>query len=291
MMHSEAELSLFLKARRAALAPEQVEVAPTLNRRRVRGLRREEVAQLAGVSVDYYTRIEQGRGGAVSAEVLGALADALRLSDTERAYLSNLAGRHARRSAAAPGAEGACAPPAVPRPRVRPELRALLDAMERVPALVMGSALDLLAWNEPLGRLWPGLDLLGDDDLNLARLLFLDPRAADLHLDVGVLRREVVAKLRADSGRDPDEPRLCGVVRDLRDGSAAFRRLWEEREVREQPHGIHRFRHPRAGVLSLYFEKMPLPADPGQTLLTYTAEPGSPSGERLRLLVTAGRTV
>ncbi|MFC3997790.1 helix-turn-helix transcriptional regulator [Nocardiopsis sediminis] len=291
MMHSEAELSLFLKARRAALDPEQVAGLPrTLNRRRVRGLRREEVAQLAGVSVDYYTRIEQGRGGAVSAEVLGALSDALRLSDTERTYLRNLAGRNTRRSGAS-SADGVCAPPAMPRQRVRPELRTLLTAMERVPALIMGRALDLLAWNEPLARLWPGLELLGDDDLNLARLLFLDPQAAALHIDLDAMRREVVAKLRADSGADPDEPRLCGVVQDLRDGSPAFRGLWEEREVREQPHGIHRLRHPVAGELTLYFEKMPLPADPGQTLLTYAAEPGSPSEERLRLLVAAGQMV
>ncbi|WP_067974075.1 helix-turn-helix transcriptional regulator [Nocardiopsis trehalosi] len=283
MVHAEAELGLFLKARRAALTPAEVGLPDGVNRRRVSGLRREEVAMLAGVSVDYYTRIEQGRSGAVSTEVLTALADALRLSGDERAYLLNLAG-----SAAGPGrrngAEGVCDPPAVPRQTVRREVRLLLDAMPAVPAAVLGRGLDVLAWNPLAGRLWPFLADLPEPDRNFARLLFLDPRAAELHADVDDLRREVAARLRADTGRAPDEPRLCAVVQELQRRSPRFRELWEARLVREEAHGVHRFRHPEAGELALYFEKLPLPADPDQMLLVYTPEPGSVSEARLRSL-------
>ncbi|RNL84199.1 helix-turn-helix transcriptional regulator [Halostreptopolyspora alba] len=284
MVRVETEISLFLKARRAALSPEQVGLPSGGGRRRVRGLRREEVAQLAGVSVDYYTRIEQGRGGAVSAEVLDVLARALRMSEPERGYLHDLASQVVRGSGGASAAGRFCEPPEAPRPTVRPEVRYLVDAMAEVPALVIGHGLDLLVWNRLAERLWPDLAIVPEEDLNLARLLFRYPRAATLHADVETMRREMVAKLRADSGRTPDDPRLCRVVMELRRDSARFRELWEEREVREQPHGVHRMRHPLAGELELYFEKLPLRATPAQTLLTYTAEPGSASEERLRAL-------
>ncbi|MFW5416472.1 helix-turn-helix domain-containing protein [Nocardiopsis sp. CNT-189] len=284
MVQSAAELSLFLKARRDALAPEDVGLPGGINRRRVRGLRREEVAQLAGVSVDYYTRIEQGRGGAVSDEVLQALARALVLSADERRYLRNLAGNAVRRSTRAARPAEPCTPPEVPRQTVRPELRALLHAMAGVPAAVLGRGLDILAWNPMMGRLWPGLGDLTEAELNLPRLLFTDPGTAALHADADLLRAEVVARLRADTGRDPEEPRLCAVVTGLQRTSALFRELWEAREVKEAPHGAHRLRHPQVGELTLYFEKLPLPADPGRFLLVYAPEPGSVSEERLRLL-------
>ncbi|GAA1090116.1 helix-turn-helix domain-containing protein [Nocardiopsis composta] len=284
MVHSAAELSLFLKARRGSLTPEEVGLPDGINRRRVRGLRREEVAQLAGVSVDYYTRIEQGRSGAVSDEVLQALARALVLSADERRYLHNLAGNITRRSARAARATEPCTPPETPRQTVRPELRALLRSMAGTPAAVFGRGLDILAWNPVMGRLWPGLDDLPEAELNLPRLLFTDPAAAALHADADLLRGEVVARLRADTGRDPEEPRLCAVVTDLQRSSALFRELWETHRVEEAPHGAHRLRHPQAGELTLHFEKLPLPADPGQFLLVYAPEPGSPSEERLALL-------
>ncbi|MBB4934659.1 transcriptional regulator with XRE-family HTH domain [Lipingzhangella halophila] len=289
MVRSESEIGQFLKARRSVLTPSRVGLPYGVNRRRVRGLRREEVAQLAGVSVDYYTRIEQGRGTGASVDVLEALADALRMSPDERGYLHNLAGHLPRRAAgtSAALAEDRCSPPEAPRPRVRPELRHLIEAMDRVPALVLGPALDLLAWNGIAGRLWPALGDLPEAELNLARMVFLHPEAADIHLDADTMRREIASKLRAESGRNPDEPRLCGLVMRLRRESATFAELWEAREVLEIPHGTHRLRHPWLGELELHFEKMALPTDSGQTLLSYAAEPGSPSDEALRSLAAA----
>ncbi|MFI6579388.1 helix-turn-helix transcriptional regulator [Nocardiopsis sp. NPDC050513] len=284
MVRTDTEISQFLKTRRSALSPREVGLPEGVNRRRVRGLRREEVALLAGVSVDYYTRIEQGRGNGVSASVLDAVADALLLTGDERAYLHNLAGRTPHRTG---GADGACVPPAVPRQAVRPELRQLIGAMDRVPAVVLGRGLDVLAWNRLLARLWPGLDDLPDEELNLARSVFRDDWTSALHDDLASIRRDVVAKLRADTGRDPEEPRLCAVVMDLRRENAHFEELWQAREVRERPHGTHRLRHPWVGELTLDFEKTVLPADDGQVLMTYSAAPGSVSEERLALLASA----
>ncbi|MBV2366990.1 helix-turn-helix domain-containing protein [Streptomonospora nanhaiensis] len=280
MVHRDDELGRFLiRARRAALTPERVGLPAGVNRRRVAGLRREEVALLAGVSVDYYTRIEQGRGRAVSPEVLHALADALRLNRDERAYLDNLAAHLAR-----PRTDPGCAPPDAPRAAVRPELHALLNAMTGVPAYILGPGLDLLAWNRMGALLWPGIEDLPEAHLNIAHLVFLDPGSAALHADASALRRDVTARLRADTGRDPDDPRLCAVVQRLRRASPEFRELWETHLVEENPHGTHTLHHPEAGALTLHFEKLPLPADPGQVLLTYSAAPGSADERALRAL-------
>ncbi|MDA0564613.1 helix-turn-helix transcriptional regulator [Streptomonospora sp. S1-112] len=283
MVHRDDELGRFLKARRAALTPEQVGLPAGVNRRRVAGLRREEVALLAGVSVDYYTRIEQGRSRTVSPEVLHALAGALRLSGDERAYLDNLAAHHGRLRA-----DPGCAPPEAPRAAVRPEVHALLNAMGAVPAYVLGPGLDLLAWNRMGALLWPGIDDLPEADLNVAHLVFREPGGAAPHTDTAALRRDITARLRAETGRAPDDPRLCAVVQRLRRSSAEFRELWESHLVEEHPHGTHTLRHPEAGVLTLYFEKLPLPADPGQVLLTYAAAPGSADEEALRALAARG---
>ncbi|GAA1998683.1 helix-turn-helix transcriptional regulator [Nocardiopsis rhodophaea] len=295
MVHDHAEIGRFLKAHRSALSPDRVGLPEGHNRRRVRGLRREEVAQLAGVSVDYYTRIEQGRSGAVSHEVLDALSDALHLTRVERDYLQNLARRFARRSGgagrAAGPANGPCAPPDLPPERVRGPVRALIDAMDDVPALVLGGGLNLLAWNRMAGRLMPILDEIAEPHPNMARLLFLHPDVAALHLDLDEMRREVAAKLRADTGRRPDDQRLCRVVTGLKAESPLFRDMWEAQEVRERMNGECRLRHPVVGDLSLHFEKMLMPADPGQMLVTYVAEPGSPAESALRLLAGAEETV
>ncbi|MFE3460809.1 helix-turn-helix transcriptional regulator [Nocardiopsis aegyptia] len=280
MVNADAEISQFLKGRRAVLTPDLVGLPEGVNRRRVRGLRREEVALRAGVSVDYYTRIEQGRGGRVSASVLDAIAEALLLSEVERGYLHNLAAGGARRPGE-PAGDGWCVPPDAPRPRVRPELVALVDAMDRVPAMVLSRSLDLLVWNRMTGRLWPGVDDLPESELNLARMVFGDAPGAGLHADPESLRRALVAKLRVESGRDPDDPRLCAVVMDLRRGNARFAELWEEAEVSEHPFGVHRILHPEVGELDLHYSKAVLPGDSGQILMTYCADPGSPSEERL----------
>lgn len=224
MLYAEIEIGSFLKARRAALDPAELGLPDGVSRRRVRGLRREEVAQLAGISVDYYTRIEQGRAHAISDSVLDAIARALRLSGGEVTYLRNVA--VPRR----PGADD-CRPAASgPSQTVRPEIRQLLDAMDTtVPAMVIGRGLDILAWNTLGGRFAFDLEALAPDRRNTALLVFLDPVARALHPDWEAKAVEVVGNLRADSGRHPDDPRICAVVNELLDHSADFRRLWRPR--------------------------------------------------------------
>ncbi|MCN9241201.1 helix-turn-helix transcriptional regulator [Streptomyces sp. RY43-2] len=292
MVDARSELGPFLKGRRAALSPSELGLPEGTNRRRVRGLRREEVAQLAGVSVDYYTRIEQGRATAVSAEILDAVAGALRLDADERRYLHNVAARPTGGSA---GEGGVCTPPPVPRQRVRPQVRALLDGLGATPALVLGRGLDVLAWNRALGLLWPLLEEVPEDRLNLALMMFLEPAAGRLHADQEAVREQLVAGLRAASGRTPDEPRLCAVLLELRRLSPRFRELWEARAVAEKRTGRHRLRHPAVGELELGYEKLILPAtgggDEGQELMVYVAEPGSPSEAALRVVVGDGALV
>ncbi|WP_030809608.1 helix-turn-helix transcriptional regulator [Streptomyces sp. NRRL S-337] len=278
MLHAEIEISSFLKARRAALDPADLGLPSGIGRRRVRGLRREEVAQLAGISVDYYTRIEQGRAPAISDSVLDAIARALRLSGGEVTYLRNIAVPRRR-------SEADCAPRAVPGQTVRPEIRQLLDAMaSTVPAMVLGRGLDILAWNTLGGRIAFDLDALAPDRRNTALLVFLDPAARALHPDWEDKAVEVVGNLRADSGRHPDDPRICEVVGELLARSADFRRLWEAQSVHECLRGTKRLRHPDVGELEITFESFRLTTDPDQALVTYTAPRGSTTERRLREL-------
>ncbi|WP_052230062.1 helix-turn-helix transcriptional regulator [Streptomyces sp. CT34] len=280
MLHAEIEISSFLKARRAALDPAELGLPGGYNRRRVRGLRREEVAQLAGISVDYYTRIEQGRAHAISDSVLDAIARALRLSGGEVSYLRNVAAPRRR------GAAAVCAPsPGRPRQTVRPEIQQLLDAMDTVvPALVMGRGLDILAWNALGGRLAFDLERLTPDRRNTALLVFLDPAARELHPEWERKAEEVVGNLRAESGRHPDDPRICEVVGELLDRSPEFRRLWDAQGVYECLRGTKRIVHPEVGELTVTFESLRLSTDPDQVLVTYTAPRGSVTERRLREL-------
>ncbi|ARF56866.1 helix-turn-helix domain-containing protein [Streptomyces gilvosporeus] len=278
MLHAEIEIGSFLKARRAGLNPEDLGLPDGVNRRRVRGLRREEVAQLAGISVDYYTRIEQGRAHAISDSVLDAIARALRLSGGEVTYLRNIAAPRRR-------TPDACAPGAVPGQTVRPEIQQLLDAMEAtVPAMVMGRGLDVLAWNALGGRVAFDLEALDADRRNTALLVFLDPVARALFPDWKAKAVEVVGNLRADSGRHPDDPRICEVVNELLARSADFRRIWETQSVHECLRGTKRIRHPEVGQLEVTFESFRLSSDPDQALVTYTAPRGSETERRLREL-------
>ncbi|WP_274914034.1 helix-turn-helix transcriptional regulator [Streptomyces sp. WZ-12] len=276
MLPGEIEISAFLKARRAALDPTEVGLPDGFGRRRVRGLRREEVAQLAGISVDYYTRIEQGRAPAVSGSVLDAIARALRLSDGEVTYLRNVAVPR-RRTA------GACAP--VPAQTVRPEVRELLAAMDpAVAAVLLGRGLDILAWNGAGARLSFDLEALLPARRNTALLVFLDPAARERYPDWEKKAEEVVGNLRADSGRHPDDPRICEVVGELLDRSPEFRRMWAAQGVSECLRGTKRMRHPEVGELTVTFESFRLAADPDQVLVTYTAPAGSASEAGLRAL-------
>ncbi|MGW2700615.1 helix-turn-helix transcriptional regulator [Streptomyces sp. NPDC001340] len=275
----DGDLGDFLRSRRARIRPEEVGL-PSHGRRRVPGLRREEVAQLAGVSVDYYIRLEQGRGpggpsrtksGGVSDAVLDAIARVLRMDETEHAYLRTVArprGRRERRPAA---------------PRVRPGVQLLLDSMERTPAFVLGRRMDVLAWNA-LGDAVGGFSRMAPDERNMPRQVFLDPAARDLYPEWAAVAAQTVANLRIGAGRYADDAALCALVGELSPKSEDFRRLWADHEVKECAYGVKRVRHPVAGLLTLPYETLTVPADPEQTIVVYTPEPGSETAERLALL-------
>jgi transcriptional regulator with XRE-family HTH domain len=271
-MADQTELGAFLKARRAALDPHDVGLPEGVTRRRVAGLRREELAQLAGISVDYLTRLEQGRARNVSDEVLDSLARALRLNPDECTYLHNLAVPRRKRPAHRPAQ------------RIRPELQQLLDAMS-VPAFVFGRYLDVLAWNPMGGAIAFDFDSIPPADRNLPKLFFLDEdEARALHPEFDQVCQELVANLRAEAGRCPDDPRLAQLIGELSLRSDRFRRLWAGHHVREKAHGHKLIHNPLVGELHLRYETLRLPDEPDQALVTYTTEPGSESERALRKL-------
>ncbi|QKV78264.1 helix-turn-helix domain-containing protein [Amycolatopsis sp. Hca4] len=268
-MSDAAGLGAFLKARRAALDPADLGLPPGVTHRRVKGLRREELAQLAGISVDYYTRLEQGRAKNVSEAILDALARALRLDPGEESYLHNLA---ASKRGEAPAPQ-----------RVRPELQQLLDAIQ-VPAFVFGRYLDVLAWNALGGAV--AFDFAHLEERSMPKLVFTDERAKQLHPEWDAVCRELVANLRAESGRHPGDPGFARLVEELSAASAEFRALWAEHAVREKAQGWKRFANPVVGELRLRYETLRLPDDPDQGLVVYHAEPGSASERALGLLAS-----
>jgi transcriptional regulator with XRE-family HTH domain len=269
------EVREFLTSRRARITPEQAGLR-SYGSRRVPGLRREEVAVLAGVSVPYYTRLERGDIGGVSQSVLEALARALELDDAERAHLFDLAR----------AAQPAGAPPRRRRAsqRVRPEVQWTLDAITGAAAFVGNDRLDLLAANE-LGRaLFSELYEAPVRPVNSARFVFRDPRAETFYDDWERVADWCVATLRWAAGRDPHDRDLSDLVGELEAHSEAFRTRWATHEVRFHNVGVKQFHHPVVGELSLSLTRMDIPADPGLTIFTYTAEPGSRSEEALKLL-------
>ncbi|MFD7668324.1 helix-turn-helix transcriptional regulator [Streptomyces sp. NPDC059788] len=269
-MDQRTELSEFLRSRRARLQPEDVGLVHHGGRRRVPGLRREELAQLAGVSVAYYTRLEQGRGENVSAAVLDAVSDVLRLTGAERSHLTRLAGPVSRRHRPAP------------RPQwVRPAVQDLIDAMDGVPAYVVGRRLDILGSNRLARALLGDFDAMPPGERNMAWQLFLAPAARELYADWEEKAAHVVAQLRRDVGRYPGDPKLCALIDELTGRSADFRRIWAAHDVQDKGFGRKRLAHPVVGELSLAYETLSLPADPDQQLVTYHAEPGSPSARAL----------
>ncbi|WP_405743533.1 helix-turn-helix transcriptional regulator [Streptomyces sp. NBC_01525] len=273
-MDQRTELSEFLRSRRARLRPADVGL-PAYGRRRVPGLRREELAQLAGVSVAYYIRLEQGRVGNVSAAVLDAIGDALRLTGAERDHLAHLARPVPRR-----------ARPAVRPQRVRPAFQQLLDTMEAVPAYVIGRRLDIIAWNRLACALLGDFPAQPRKERNLAWQVFLDPAARALYENWEAKAADVVGYLRRDAGRNPDDPALASLIGELSLKSDDFRRLWAAHDVQDKGFGTKALRHPLVGRLTLAYETLSLPADPGQHLIAYHAEPGSPSAQSLRLLAS-----
>ncbi|MGW2745282.1 helix-turn-helix domain-containing protein [Streptomyces sp. NPDC001450] len=272
-----AELSEFLRSRRARLKPEDVGLRDFGRHRRVPGLRREELAQLAGVSVAYYTRLEQGNGRNVSAEVLDSIARALRLTDAEHAHLTHLAKPKAHKKK-----------PAARQQQVRGALHRLLEVMEGVPAYIVGRRAEILAWNRMAAAVFGDWSELPPAERNWARLVFLHPEYRDLFVDWEQKAIDIVCALRMDAGCYPDDPRLSALVGELSVKSDEFRRLWATHDVKEKSHGVKRLHHPLVGDLSLNFESFRLTDDSDLGLVTYHAEPGSPSAESLRLLASWG---
>lgn len=276
-MDRRAELSEFLRTRRARLKPEDVGLPDFGRHRRVPGLRREELAQLAGVSVAYYTRLEQGNGRNVSAEVLDSIARALRLTDAEHAHLMHLAKPKQHKKKAA-----------VRTQQVRGPLVQLLDMMDGFPAYVSGRRSDILAWNRMAAAVFGDWSELAPQDRNWARLVFLKPEYRELFVEWDQKASDMVSYLRMDAGCHPDDPRLSALVGELSVKSEEFRLLWATHDVKEKGYGVKRIRHPLVGEMTLNFESFRLPDDSEQNLVTYHAEPGSPSAEALRLLASWG---
>jgi transcriptional regulator with XRE-family HTH domain len=279
-MDNRADVREFLMSRRAKLTPAVAGVVGG-GRRRVAGLRRSEVAALAGVSVEYYAKLERGAIAGASASVLDAVARALQLDDTELAHLLDLAraadgvppsGRARRRASRS----------SVPRPSLQWALSAITEGV----AFVRDQHQDLLATNA-LGRAFYS-PVIGDGGRtpNLARFQFLDPAAHDFYPDWDLFAGMCVAIMRAEAGRDPHDKGLQDLVGELSTRSETFRRLWGAHDVRTHGAGTKRFRHPVVGELTLAYEELAVTAEPGQVLMVYTAEPGSPSADRLRLLAS-----
>jgi transcriptional regulator with XRE-family HTH domain len=276
-VEAKAEIREFLTSRRARVTPAKAGLT-TYGARRVPGLRRSEVAMLAGVSVEYYTRIERGNLGGVSEQVLEALARGLQLDEAERAHLLDLA-------RAAP-------PTRAPRRRrspkqvVRADVQWTIDAMTGAPAVVANGRLDLLAAND-LGRAVFSELYVGDTQpANFARFVFLDDRARDFYLDFPQAAADTVGVLHSEAARDPDDRELSDLVGELATKSEEFRALWAAHNVRFHDTAVKHLRHPVVGDLSLTFNRLELSADPGLTLFAYTAEPGSRSAESLALLAS-----
>ncbi|MCT9089502.1 helix-turn-helix transcriptional regulator [Streptomyces sp. ASQP_92] len=273
-MDQRAELSEFLRSRRARLKPEDVGLPDHGRHRRVPGLRREELAQLAGVSVAYYTRLEQGNAQNVSVEVLEAIGRALRLNDIEHDHLSHLAkGKPKKKRASACRTQ-----------QVRPALQQLIDAMEGVPAYILGRRLDILGWNRMAAALFGDMGQLPPRERNMARHVFLDPAARSLYADWHSKAVDVVSVLRLCAGCYPDDPQLTALVGELSVKSEEFRALWAAHTVADKGHGVKRLRHPVVGELTLAYETLKLPDAHDLSLVTFHAEPGSASEESLRLL-------
>jgi transcriptional regulator with XRE-family HTH domain len=281
-MDHNAELREFLRTRRARLRPEDAGVPLNGSPRRVPGLRREELAQLAGVSTDYYTRLEQGRQLNVSEAVLDSVARALRLNETEREYLFGLCDRRRRSRRPRP------APPQRVRPGVHSLLRTLDDAGS--PAFVIGRGSDVLASNRLARALITDFEALPYRERNLARFMFLDEAARELYGDWPAYAADMVAALRLHAGRHPDDRRLTELVGELSIKSPEFRTWWADHNVREKTFGQKIYRHPLVGEMTLAYENLLLPGDPDQQLCVYHVQPASPEEEALRLLASWSAT-
>ncbi|MCX4760100.1 helix-turn-helix transcriptional regulator [Streptomyces sp. NBC_01275] len=267
------ELGAFLKERRAELSPRTVGLPDTGGPRRVPGLRREEVALLAAVSSDYYTRLEQGRIQP-SAPVLAALVRVLHLNNDQRDHLFELAGHQAAR----PRRQAA--------QKVQPQLRRLLDDLTATPSVVIGRRMDILAWNSLAAALFTDFHLVPEKRRNYVRLLFTEPAFRDLYVDWSTVARSCVAQLRLLAARCPGEPGLTALVGELSVADADFRQWWAGRHLTGLRVGAKKLRHPVVGDLTLDWDSLTCSADPTQQLVILTAEPGTRSHDGLRFLAS-----
>jgi transcriptional regulator with XRE-family HTH domain len=281
-MDNRSEVREFLMSRRARVTPEAAGI-PAGSNRRVAGLRRSEIASLAGVSVEYYAKLERGAIAGASASVIDAVANALQLDDTERAHLLDLA-----RAADGIPTSGRARRRANKSWTPRPSLQWALSSITEGIAFVRDQRQNLLATNE-LGRAFYS-PVIGDGGRvpNLARFQFLDPAARDFYPDWEKFAEMCVAIMRAEAGRDPHDKALQDLVGELSIQSDTFRTLWAAHNVRTHGAGTKRFQHPVVGELVLAYEELALTAEPGNVMLVYTAEPGSASAERLKLLASWG---
>ncbi len=280
-MDNRAEVRDFLVSRRAKITPEQAGLPQYGGRRRVPGLRREELALLVGVSPDYMARLEKGNLGSASESVLESLAKALQLDDAERDYLLELA-RTAR------GGSQPVRRRAQPQ-QLRPSLQHMLDAMVTAPAFIANGRLDLLGTNA-LARAFYDPVFAGSDKPNFATFCFEDPAAHDFYPDWERAADTTVAMLRMEAGRDPHNRALTDLVGRLATRSDAFRTRWASHNVHVHVTGSKVFRHPVVGELQLAFNTIPLPGDPGLSMTVYTAEPNTGTDERLALLASWAAT-
>jgi transcriptional regulator with XRE-family HTH domain len=266
-------LGEFLRARRSALTPRMMGLPETESQRRVSGLRREEVAQLASISVDYYTRLEQGRVAA-SASVLAILARALQLDEDQRAYLYELAGK------------ASTLPRRSRTESMRPAMRRLLEQLSESPALVLGRRMDILAWNTAASALFLDFERVPNAHRDYVRLLFTEPDMRALHVDWDAAAETAVASLRMEAARNPGDSRLAALVGELSVSDTPFRRWWAAHTASTATYGTKHYRHPLVGRLDLDCDIWTSPDGSEQRLMVLTAEPGTPSHEALRFLAS-----
>lgn len=276
-MDRQSEIRDFLMSRRARISPEEAGLPAYGGVRRVPGLRREEVAQAAAISVDYYNRLERGKVTGASAEVLSAIASTLALDDTERDYLFTLFHVTSSPPVRKPSRPG--------KVKIRSSLQRVLDDLA-MPAVLENARLEVLSVN-PAGRAL--YDWLGTDftlPFSIPRFMFLDPRALDFYPDWELMAHNVVAMLRAETAQDPHSAELHNLIGQLATGSEPFRQLWAAHDVQRYRQAPKRFRHPAVGELEFISESLDIARDEGLTLLTYTIEPGSRTAEAMAWLAS-----
>lgn len=276
-MDTAKDIREFLTSRRDRITPADAGLPIFGTNRRVKGLRREEVAMLAGISVEYYTRLERGNATGVSEDVLDGVARALQLDEAERAHLFHLVRtasttRPPRRRPA--------------QERVRPSVLQILDSMTNTAAYVRNGRLDILAANRLGQALYADVFADPSQPPNTARFLFLNPRAPEFYVDWDTIAHDAVAILRAEAGRDPHDRRLSDLIGELATRSEEFRVRWAAHNVKFHRTGTKRLHHPVVGDLTLTYEALDLPADGGQRIVVYTAEPRSPSHDAMQLLAS-----